>query len=200
MLIYLVPIFIILPLILMAIMIFLPTFIGKKIPPAFSKEKTQVFNIKRNELYNLLIDYENYPAWSRNLVCAFFDRMQEMLNKHGGLGAIFDRTVMIKSSYESFRKRNLCGYITHCADSGWGVLDANVETSTLVIDKSILNIEGVFFNLLDFSVNEKEKHLESFISDIAANAENENIYKINSIDFLNLPNTIIGKHSINYSH
>lgn len=135
---------------------------------------------------------ENYPAWSRNLVCAFFDRMQEMLNKHGRLGAIFDRTVMIKSSYESFRKRNLCGYITHCADTGWGVLDANVETSTLVIDKSILNIEGVFFNLLDFSVNEKEKYLESFISDIAANAENENIYKINSIDFLNLPNTIIG--------
>ena len=39
MLVYLVPIFIILPLFLMAIMIFLPTFIGKRIPPAFSKEK-----------------------------------------------------------------------------------------------------------------------------------------------------------------
>ncbi|ELV05666.1 hypothetical protein H263_08894, partial [Brachyspira hampsonii 30599] len=63
MLVYLVPIFIILPLLLMAIMIFLPTLIGKNIPPAFSKEKTQVFNIKRDELYNLLIDYENYPAW-----------------------------------------------------------------------------------------------------------------------------------------
>ncbi|CRF33166.1 hypothetical protein BRSU_1270 [Brachyspira suanatina] len=63
MLVYLVPIFIILPLFLMAIMIFLPTFIGKRIPPAFSKEKTQVFNINRNELYNLIIDYENYPAW-----------------------------------------------------------------------------------------------------------------------------------------
>ena len=47
----------------MAVMIFLPTFIGKRIPPSFTKEKTEVFNIPRNELYHLLIDYENYPAW-----------------------------------------------------------------------------------------------------------------------------------------
>ncbi|WP_295154026.1 SRPBCC family protein [uncultured Brachyspira sp.] len=63
MLIYLVPVFILLPLFLMAVMIFVPILIGKKIPPSFSKEKTQIFNIKKNELYNLLIDYENYPAW-----------------------------------------------------------------------------------------------------------------------------------------
>jgi len=67
----------------------------------------------------------NYPAWCRNLVCAFFDRMQEMLTDKGKLGAIFDRTVMIKSSYEKFRKRNLCGFITNCADTGWDVLDGN---------------------------------------------------------------------------
>ena len=63
MLIYLIPIFIILPLILMAVMIFFFLFIGKRIPPSFTKEKTEVFNIPRNELYHLLIDYENYPAW-----------------------------------------------------------------------------------------------------------------------------------------
>ena len=78
---------------------------------------------------------KNYPAWCRNLVCAFFDRMQDMLDAQGRLGAIFDRTVMIKSSYEAFRKRNLCGFITNCADTGWGVLDASVETSTLVLIK-----------------------------------------------------------------
>ncbi|WP_295163335.1 SRPBCC family protein [uncultured Brachyspira sp.] len=63
MIIYVIPIFIILPLILMAVMIFLPTFIGKRIPPSFSKEKTQILNMQRNELYNLIINYENYPAW-----------------------------------------------------------------------------------------------------------------------------------------
>lgn len=31
---------------------------------------------------------DNYPAWSKNLVCAFFDRMQEMLDDEGKLGAI----------------------------------------------------------------------------------------------------------------
>lgn len=63
MLLYLIPIFIILPLLLMAIMILLPSFIGKRMPPSFSSEKSQVFDIARNELYHLLIDYENYPAW-----------------------------------------------------------------------------------------------------------------------------------------
>ncbi|WP_300365266.1 SRPBCC family protein [Brachyspira sp.] len=75
MLIYLVPIFIILPLFLMGIMIFLPTFIGKRIPPSFSKEKTQIFNIKRNELYNLLIDYENYPAWLKYISVVHLEKL-----------------------------------------------------------------------------------------------------------------------------
>ena len=75
MLVYLIPIFIILPLFLMAIMIFLPTFIGKRIPPAFTKEKTQVFNIKRNELYNLLIDYENYPAWLKYIAIVHTEKL-----------------------------------------------------------------------------------------------------------------------------
>ncbi len=53
----------------------------------------------------------NYPCWSKNLVCAFFDRTQELLENDGLVGAIFDRTVLIKSSYEAFRKRNICGFI-----------------------------------------------------------------------------------------
>lgn len=63
MLFYLIPIFIILPLFLMGIMILLPSFIGKRIPPSFSKEKSQIFDISREKLYNLIRDYEKYPAW-----------------------------------------------------------------------------------------------------------------------------------------
>lgn len=76
MLLYLIPIFIILPLILMAIMIFLPTVIGKRIPPSFSKEKTQVFDIPRNELYHLLIDYENYPAWLKYISIVRIEKLE----------------------------------------------------------------------------------------------------------------------------
>lgn len=75
MFIYLIPIFIILPIILMAMMIFLPTFIGKRLPPAFSKYKTEVFNISRNELYNLLIDYENYPTWLKYISIVKIEHM-----------------------------------------------------------------------------------------------------------------------------
>ena len=134
----------------------------------------------------------NYPAWCRNLVCAFFDRMQEMLNEQGRLGAIFDRTVMIKSSYEDFRKRNLCGYITNCADTGWGVLDASVETSTLVLNKYSSDVEGVFMDVLDVNPEEKNDQLIALIHAMRNGEELKWNYLASSKDFANLPNTIIG--------
>lgn len=136
------------------------------------------------------VDYfdENYPAWSRNLVCAFFDRMQEMLTDTGVVGSIFDRTVLIKSSYEAFRKRNICGYIISCADTGWGVLDANVETSTLVLSKNKNIDKGVFYDVLDIEPNKKNEILLSILH----NYSSDRLYLTSSADFVNLPNTIVG--------
>lgn len=133
-----------------------------------------------------------YPAWCRNLVCAFFDRMQEMLTDKGKLGAIFDRTVMIKSSYEKFRKRNLCGFITNCADTGWGVLDANVETSTLILNKNCSDVMGVFMDVLNVKPEEKDEQLQVLIRSFRAGEDTKLIYCAKSIEFDNLPNTIIG--------
>lgn len=134
----------------------------------------------------------NYPAWSKNLVCAFFDRMQEMLDDEGKLGAIFDRTVMIKSSYEAFRRRNLCGFITACADTGWGVLDASVETSTLVLNKLSSDVECVFMNVQDVNPEEKNENLQVLIRTYNRGEDAKWIYVAKSIDFTNLPNTTIG--------
>ena len=135
---------------------------------------------------------KHYPAWCRNLVCAFFDRMQEMLADGGRLGAIFDRTVMIKSSYENFRKRNLCGFITNCADTGWGVLDASVETSTLVLNKYSSDIEGIFMDVLDVNAEEKNVQLVALIHAIADGEDVKWNHVVKSVIFSNLPNTIIG--------
>lgn len=135
---------------------------------------------------------DNYPAWCSNLVCAFFDRMQEMLTEGGRLGAIFDRTVMIKSSYEAFRRRNLCGYITNCADTGWGVLDASVETSTLVLNKYSSDVEGVFMDVQDVSPEEKEDKLHALINSYYRGEDVKWIFRKKSIDFDSLPNMIIG--------
>ena len=135
---------------------------------------------------------KNYPAWCRNLVCAFFDRMQEMLDAQGRLGAIFDRTVMIKSSYETFRKRNLCGFVTNCADTGWGVLDASVETSTLVLNKYSSDVEGVFMDVLDVNADEKDDQLLALIRTLGRGENIKWNYIVKSKEFINLPNTIIG--------
>ena len=135
---------------------------------------------------------DNYPAWSKNVVCAFFDRMQEMLDEQGRLGAIFDRTVMIKSSYESFRRRNLCGFITACADTGWGVLDASVETSTLVLNKLSSDVEGVFLDVQDVEPEEKDENLQVLIRTYNRGEDAKWIYVAKSVEFDNLPNTVIG--------
>lgn len=134
----------------------------------------------------------NYSSWCKNLVCAFFIRMHEMLSDSGKLGAIFDRTVLIKSSYEEFRKTNICGYIENCADTGWDVLDAMVETSTLTLAKHKSNYEGIFFNILDLPSNEKNQALKNGVSSYNSGAESKIVYVHNSNDFLKLPNTIIG--------
>lgn len=134
----------------------------------------------------------HYPAWCRNLVCAFFDRMQEMLTDEGKLGAIFDRTVMIKSSYESFRKRNLCGFISACADTGWGVLDASVETSTLVLNKLCSDADGLFLDVLDVKPEEKNDQLSALIRTYQRGEKAKCIYEAKSKEFENLPNTVVG--------
>ncbi len=64
---YIVPIFIIMPLILMGIMLIAPSILGKRIPPSFTKEKKQILNIAKNELFELLTDYKNYPLWVKYL-------------------------------------------------------------------------------------------------------------------------------------
>lgn len=134
----------------------------------------------------------HYPAWCRNLVCAFFDRMQEMLTDGGKLGAIFDRTVMIKSSYEPFRLRNLCGFISNCADTGWGVLDASVETSTLVVEKSSSDRDGIFMDVLDINPDEKNAQLMALINAIKQGDCLKWTHIEKSKDFANLPNSLIG--------
>lgn len=130
----------------------------------------------------------NYPCWSKNLVCAFFDRTQELLKNDGLVGAIFDRTVLIKSSYEVFRKQNICGFISACADTGWGVLDASVETSTLVLTKKSSRTQGVFYDLLDDDPSKKAVLLNSYIH----GANTNKTYLCKSSEFSHLPNTIIG--------
>lgn len=130
----------------------------------------------------------NYPCWSKNLVCAFFDRTQELLVSDGLVGAIFDRTVLKKSSYELFRKNNICGYISTCADTGDGVLDANVTTSTLILSKYPSNKVGTFFDVLEEMPSSKGNLLLT----LCFSLNKPETYFKESSKFVSLPNSIIG--------
>lgn len=143
----------------------------------------------------------HYSCWCKNLVCAFFDRMQELLVNDGLVGAIFDRTVLIKSSYEPFRKKNICGYISACADTGWNVLDASVETSTLVLSKTPSESrEGVFFDVLDDEPACKAEIIKQSIETLIYGKNNRNTFIRNSAEFATLPNSINGYYFDNKIH
>ena len=135
---------------------------------------------------------DNYPAWCDNLVCAFFERMQEMLAPEGKLGAIFDRVTLIKSSYEPFRKRNVCGFISCCVDTGWGVLDASVETITFVMTSHKNIQDGVFINVHDVEPESKSESLLACINNYTSRIENKRVYIRKSMEFEKLPNSITG--------
>ena len=131
---------------------------------------------------------DNYPAWCRNLVCAFFIRMKDMLNEGGKLGAIFDRTIYIRKLYAKFRATELCGYIDCCLDTGWGVLDAVVETSTLVLEKISSQRDAIFIDL-----REEPKKGIVLGNYLSRNFNDEsNIYVRKSSDFGTLPNAVVG--------
>lgn len=135
----------------------------------------------------------NYPYWGRNLVCAFFARMQDMLCDEGKLGAIYDRTVIDRKNYQPFRLSFVCGYIDCLADTGWGVLDANVETSTMVLRKQAGNYKGTFFDLREITdISSKQKTLLASILEWNNGHQLEKVYNVESASFAHLVNAIIG--------
>lgn len=133
---------------------------------------------------------EHYPAWCRNLVCAFFARMKEMLTENGKVGAIFDRGVLFRDSYKSFRI-GIIDYISYCADTGKDVLDASVVTSTLVLD-SLPNYENAyFFDVQEPSPESKNLELVTLINYVNQNKEHENIHVCHPHLFLRTPDSAI---------
>lgn len=133
---------------------------------------------------------KNYPAWCRNLVCAFFLRMKEMLSESGKVGAIFDRGVLFRDSYKSFRT-SIIDNIVYCADTGKDVLDASVVTSTLVLDSCTNSDNAVFFDVQQPSPENKNTALFNLINSISRNENIGNIYICHPHLFLRTPDSAI---------
>jgi len=131
----------------------------------------------------------NYLTWSNNLICCFIERMLQLLNNNGFVGAIYDRVININSSYEEFRRKFLCGYLESLIDTGWGVLDANVETTCSIINKN-RNDKGIFIDVLD----SKDK-----MADILKKIKSDDLLiYLDSNNFSVLPNAVIGYYFQTY--
>lgn len=139
---------------------------------------------------------KQYPEWNKNLLCAFIDRMLETINEDGSIGVIFDRTAIVKKTYENFRKEILIGRnsIFGMADTGWEVLDANVETTTMIFQKNYSEIrdrQAIFCDVRKVPTDEKGQKLLELIRSSNLNTK-EGIYFANPREFEELPNSVIG--------
>ena len=133
---------------------------------------------------------KSYPSWAGNLVCAFFARMEDMLVPDGLVGSIFDRVVLLTSSCESFRNNHVNGFIELSADTGPGVLDASVDTSTLVLHKYKSESTSVCFDV--YTKDDKSDALKTLIDDYNSGitADQKDIKVQASFLFSLLPNSV----------
>ena len=135
-----------------------------------------------------------YPTWGSNLLCAFFSRAWSMSRPNGSLGCIFDRTAAVKSSYEAFRQDVLLSsHRIHCAaDTGWEVLDANVETFCINLSSSIGTTLAPFIDLRSAALSDKRNELLRSIAAFSRGDQDSNVKLADTSAFEKLPNSVIG--------
>ncbi|MDY7080766.1 MAG: BREX-1 system adenine-specific DNA-methyltransferase PglX [Chloroflexota bacterium] len=130
-----------------------------------------------------------YPRSKNNLLCTFVERTRLDLCQSGYVGAILDRTFLIKSSYKQFRREILLNQsrLKTMADLGWGVLDeAQVETVAIVLASKTSKGQGVFLKLDDGSPDS----LQFALSDVqGALRVNSKVFIVSQEDFVSFPNS-----------
>jgi len=136
-----------------------------------------------------------YPQWNNNLLCCFIDRTISLNTSVGMTGAIYDRTAWVKLTYEDFRKvialSKAC--MTVAADLGWEVLDANVEVTSNVFDRSknTQKYEGVFLDLRTQDSSSKGNYLLDLINGMGS-SDTPHIYFSTNYELQSLPNSVVG--------
>jgi hypothetical protein len=137
---------------------------------------------------------ERFPHWNQNLLCAFLERGWILLGATGLTAAIFDRTAVVKSTYENFRRAVLLPDSRLClmADLGWEVLDANVEVTTSVLSKVQGTTFSAFFDVRGDRPQEKGLTLAQAIAECVGHGGNQRFVLEAPVSFRHLPNAVIG--------
>lgn len=122
---------------------------------------------------------DTYPQWNGNILCAFLLRGRSLLRTTGRMAAIFDKTALIKSTYEAFR--DVCVFEQPASslmvDLGWGVLDgAQVETTISVWNHDAQAAR--IFTLGSTDVDLKANRLRDACSDRGAPSSSLTIHEL----------------------
>ena len=134
----------------------------------------------------------NYGPSKSDLAAVFMDRMIEMLSLKGFVGCICTRTLFYLPTFDEWREKQLeSAFVELFADFGEGVLDAMVETSSYIVQKSQTKYlsQSVFIRLLIGDQNSKGVGLKDGIKSICAGEPNDTIFftRVNLIK-----NSIVG--------
>jgi hypothetical protein len=137
---------------------------------------------------------DRYPTWNQNLLCSFLEMGWLINTTNGFTAAIFDRTAIVKSTYEDFRRKILIpdDRISTEADLGWEVLDANVEVTTCVLSNISVKAGGLFFDIRTVPSNKKGGLLYEMVKSSQCGIFREDTVIELSSRFANLPNAVIG--------
>lgn len=143
-----------------------------------------------------LLDYAArvYPTWNKNTLCAFIERGWQFSKIFGAIAGIYDRTAIVKSTYEEFRNVVLISdnRLNAMADLGWGVLDANVEVTTSILHHQPSINKGIFIDSREIEIDRKGTHIrDSVLSFNNGISQEYTFYKDSSL-FQHLPNSVIG--------
>jgi hypothetical protein len=134
-----------------------------------------------------------YAHWNSNLLCAFLERGWNWIDIGGCVGIIFDRTAIVKSTYEKFRRYSLVvdDRLFGIVDLGWGVLDANVEVTTIVLHRSTAGYICTATDLRTVPPDKKGEILLNRMSLLQKNIIDDFVF-VRAHNFNKLPNVVIG--------
>ncbi|NQV02111.1 MAG: SAM-dependent methyltransferase, partial [Bacteroidia bacterium] len=148
------------------------------------------------EVSDHLSDYlaRKYPTWNKNILCAFIEQGYWMSRTKGAAAAIYDRTAIVKSTYEDFRRTTLVAdnRLSAMADLGWGVLDANVEVTASIFNHKPATETGVFIDCREINVDDKESRLEDSIRNLVVGVIRNGTVCASGASFQHLPNAVVG--------
>jgi hypothetical protein len=135
-----------------------------------------------------------YPHSNNNVLCAFIERAWELCAPRGRVGVIYDRTAVVKSTYEQFRRQHLLPQrrLVAMADLGWEVLDANVEVTTCVLARDNHHAEAVCMDVRSDPPASKGMALVSLTQNVAAARPDEHVRIADPDTFAHLPNAVLG--------